>query len=156
MEYARPAIPAKVPLMIYAMIRYLSTLTPESRVASLLLPSERIYRPVFVLFNTMAIMTAAAIRSTKPVGISNPPAVLILKRKRYQPSGSEPDFQVTDWAPVIMEPIPFDSIIVPRVAIKGGSPILDTSRPFIKPKIMPMRIQIIIVSHIGKPLLTLR
>jgi len=50
--------------------------------------------------------------------------------------------QVTLCASVKTEPRPFESIMEPRVAINGGSPIPETIRPFSNPNTVPINTQI--------------
>ena len=65
------------------------------------------------------------------------------------PPGCEDCGQVTLCAFVKIEPNPLEIIILPSVAIKGGSPITDTIKPLQRPKNVPIKTPIIRQITIG-------
>ena len=79
-----PAIPAHIPLMIYAINLYFLTLIPDNLAASSLLPMANVYRPMIVLYIKTIPIAKNSNNQIMPVG---KPLALEKTRLYHEPVG---------------------------------------------------------------------
>lgn len=118
---------------------------PDSRVASSLLPIDRIYRPILFLYIKYIHKIAKPITQNSPTG---KPLALENTLLNQVPLGKKILGMDTR---IALSPL--ENIIVPKVAINAGSFNLATRIPLMKPNRVPIRSITGIVIHKGIPII---